>query len=215
MSTTTASTTTASTTTASTSTASPAPPAHSAERVSARDRLLEAADQLFYEEGVHTVGIDRVIERAGVAKATLYSTFGSKEGLVRAYLERRHESRRERLLRGLARYEAPRDKLLGVFDVLGELFAEPGYRGCAFVNASAESPAGSSVEQASDEYRGWVRSLLVQLARDAGAPQPETLARELHLLYDGASMSARMDHDPGAAAVAKATAAMLVDAALR
>jgi AcrR family transcriptional regulator len=188
---------------------------HSPERISARDRLLDAADELFYEEGVHSVGIDRVIERAGVAKATLYSTFGSKEGLVRAYLERRHESRRERLARGLARYGTPREKLLGVFDVLGELFAQPGYRGCAFVNASAESPAGSSVEQVSDEYRGWVRSLLVDLAREAGAPQPESLAREIHLLYDGASMSARMDHDPGAAAVAKATAAILVDAALR
>jgi AcrR family transcriptional regulator len=199
----------------STSTVGAAQQPHSPERISARDRLLDAADDLFYEEGVHSVGIDRVIERAGVAKATLYSTFGSKEGLVRAYLERRHESRRERLLRGLARYDTPRDRLLGVFDVLGELFAEPGYRGCAFVNASAESPAGSSVEQVSDEYRGWVRSLLVDLAREAGAPQPERLAREIHLLYDGASMSARMDHDPAAAAAAKATAAILVDAALR
>src|SRR5438552_16345010 len=93
-------------------------PAHSPERLSARNRLLEAADELFYEEGVHTVGIDRIIERAGVAKATLYSTFGSKEGLVRAYLEQRHQSRRRRIKRGLARYDTPRDKLLGIFDIL-------------------------------------------------------------------------------------------------
>src|ERR1700712_5209205 len=96
---------------------------------SARERLLAAADELFYEEGVHTVGIDRVIERAGVAKATLYTTFGSKDGLIRAYLERRHLRRQERITVGLARFDNPRDRLLGVFDVLGELAAEPGFRG--------------------------------------------------------------------------------------
>src|ERR1700760_2464814 len=83
---------------------------------SARDRLLAAADELFYAEAVHTVGIDRIIERAGVAKASLYSCFGSKDELVRAYLEGRQEIRRSRLLAGLERYEDPADRLLGVFD---------------------------------------------------------------------------------------------------
>jgi AcrR family transcriptional regulator len=92
---------------------------------------------------VHTVGIDRIIERAGVAKASLYSAFGSKDELVRAYLQGRHEARQARILSGLERFENPRDRLLGVFDVLAELTATPGFRGCAFYNASAESPAGS------------------------------------------------------------------------
>src|SRR6476620_2751318 len=110
------------------------------ERRSARERLLAAAEELFYEEGVNTVGIDRVIERAGVAKASLYACFGSKEELIRAYLEGRQARREERL----ARYETPRTRLLGVFDVMGELFAEPTFRGCAFVRASAEmKPDGS------------------------------------------------------------------------
>src|ERR1700712_3287820 len=87
------------------------------DRVSARERLLDAADELFYEEGVNTVGIDRVIERAGVAKATLYKTFGSKEELVRAYLARRHQRRSSRITAGIARYMEPRQRLLGVFDV--------------------------------------------------------------------------------------------------
>src|SRR5690349_3475722 len=103
-----------------------------ARRPSARDRLLAAADELFYAEGVHTVGIDRIIERAGVAKASLYSAFGSKEELVKAYLEGRHEIRRTRLLAGLQRFADPRERLLGVFDVLGELAGTPGFRGCAF-----------------------------------------------------------------------------------
>src|SRR4029453_18601690 len=102
-----------------------------ASRPSARERLLAAADELFYAEGVHTVGIDRVIERAGAAKASLYSTFGSKEGLVRAYLQGRHERRRARLLTGLERYHDPRERLLGVFDVLAETAAVPTFRGCA------------------------------------------------------------------------------------
>src|SRR3978361_39067 len=106
-------------------------PAPTASRPPARERLLDAANQLFYEEGVHTVGIDRIIERAGVAKASLYSAFGSKDELVRAYLEGRHEKRQARILAGLERFETPRDRLLGVFDVLAEIAASPEFRGCA------------------------------------------------------------------------------------
>ena len=185
----------------------------STARPSARDRLLAAANELFYTEGVHTVGIDRVIEQAGVAKASLYNTFGSKEELVRAYLEGRHANVAARITGALARYDTPRDRLLGVFDAQGELFAEPGFRGCAFASASAESPS-DAVEHAAADYRGWVRSLFTGLAREAGPPDPEGLARQLHLLYDGASLSARMDHDPSAAIAARAAAATLLDAAL-
>ena len=106
-----------------------------ANRSSARDRLLDAANELFYEEGVHTVGIDRVIERAGVAKATLYSTFGSKDELIRSYLDSRYAARKERIIKEVASHGTPRDRLLSVFDVLGESISNPGYHGCAFVNA--------------------------------------------------------------------------------
>src|SRR5579863_10664876 len=108
----------------------------SAARPTARERLLAAANELFYNEGVHTVGIDRVIERAGVAKASLYNTFGSKDELVRVYLEGRHAIVAARITRYIERYDGPRERLLGVFEAQGELFAEPGYRGCAFVSAS-------------------------------------------------------------------------------
>jgi AcrR family transcriptional regulator len=180
---------------------------------SARERLLTAANELFYAEGVHTVGIDRVIERAGVAKASLYNTFGSKDELVRVYLEGRHAIVAARISRYIERYDSPRERLLGVFEAQGELFAEPGYRGCAFVSASAESP-GEAVSHASDEYRGWVRGLLTGLAADAGAADPERLGRQLHMIYDGASLSARMDRDPAAAVAAREAAGVLLDAAL-
>jgi AcrR family transcriptional regulator len=185
-----------------------------APRPPARVRLLDAAEDLFYEEGVHSVGIDRVIERAGVAKATLYSTFGSKDELVRSYLERRNLIWRDLLTRELqARYDTPRERLLGVFDVLGESFAEPAFRGCAFVNASAEACPGGVVEAVADEARAWRRALLLRLAQHSGVADPESLARQLSLLYDGAMVAAGMDRDPGTARTARAIAVTLLDAA--
>lgn len=180
---------------------------------SPRERLLAAANELFYREGVHTVGIDRVIERAGVAKATLYSTFGSKDELIAAYLEARHNAMRERLRRAIDRRRSPRARLLAAFDVQADLAADESYRGCAFANATAESH-GSSADAAVARYRAWVRATFAELAADAGARDPATLARQLHLLWDGASASARMDHDPASARAAKSAASVLLDAAL-
>ena len=181
-----------------------------ARKPSARDRLLAAADELFYAEGVHTVGIDRIIERAGVAKASLYSSFGSKDELVKAYLEGRHVVRRARIMKGLERYDNPRDRLLGIFDVLAEIAASPDYRGCAFYNASAESGPGGVVEEVALANRAWTRGLFAELGRDAGAADPVTLADQLLILYDGSNVAARMDHSPAAAMLARSIAAGLL-----
>jgi AcrR family transcriptional regulator len=183
------------------------------ERRSARERLLSAADELFYEGGIHTVGIDRVIERAGVAKASLYDCFGSKEALIQAYLQLRHEARKARIGAVLAQCHGPRERLLGVFDALGGLISQPNYRGCAFARAVAESRPGSGVKSACDDARSWMRDLFAGLSRDAGAGEPQALAEQLMLLYDGASVSAQMD-GPGAAAAARAAAQHLLDAAV-
>ncbi|MDH6220375.1 TetR/AcrR family transcriptional regulator [Streptomyces pseudovenezuelae] len=185
-----------------------------AQTPTARERLLSAAGELFYAEGVQTVGIDRIIEHAGVAKASLYNTFGGKEQLILAYLESRHASVTGRLLRAIDRVEDPRERLLAVFEAQSELFAQPTYRGCAFVAASAEAKHGSAIEETTDTYRAAIRTLFTELARDAGAADPESLARQLHLLYDGGGLSARMDRDPSAGATARAAASVLIDAAL-
>src|SRR5262249_30179977 len=92
-------------------------------RLPARERLLAAAQELFYQEGVQSVGIDKIVERAGVAKASLYSNFKGKDDLVRAYLESRYEARRLAIETNLARHDAPRDKLLSVFDTMAEALA--------------------------------------------------------------------------------------------
>jgi AcrR family transcriptional regulator len=181
---------------------------------SARDRLLAAANQLFYEEGVRAVGIDRVIEQAGVAKASLYTAFGSKEELVRSYLQVRHAARRARLERKLAGYATPREKLLGVFDLLAEVTREESFRGCAFLRADAETLPGSAVKEMCDVSRGWLRGVLIDLAREAGAPDPGRLAAQLSLLYDGVMVAVQMDGNHAAAIEARTLAGDLVAAAL-
>jgi AcrR family transcriptional regulator len=183
-------------------------------RRSARDRLLDAANDLFYREGIQTVGIDRIVEHAGVAKATLYNTFGSKEKLVQAYLENRHAGTTKRLLAAVAGHTDPRERLLAVFDAQGELFAQDTFRGCAFVTASAEAPRGGLVEQAADDYRADIRELLTTLGAEAGAADPVQLGRVLQLIYDGAGLGARMDRDPSTALAARTAAAQLLDAAV-
>ena len=185
----------------------------SSARRTARERLLAAAGELFYEEGVQSVGIDKVIERAGVAKASLYDNFKGKDDLVRAYLDARYEARRTAIGAQLARHEAPRDKLLSVFDAMAEAFAKPNYRGCAFLRASAEMPADASGREVCRDARRWTRELLSGLAKEAGAVNPDALASQLLLLYDGAAASAQMDRDPAAAAAAKAAAVLLINAA--
>jgi AcrR family transcriptional regulator len=184
-------------------------------RASARERLLAAADDLFYAEGVQTVGIDRIIERAGVAKASLYNVFRSKEELVAAYLASRHERTTGRLAEAIERYTDPHQKILAVFDAQAELFEQPDFNGCAFTAASAEAPAGGLVEHAADAFRAWIRAMFTTLAEQAGVSDPITLGRQLHLLYDGAGLAARMDHrDPEIAPSVRDAAEALLDAAL-
>ena len=184
-------------------------------RRSARQRLLDAANELFYREGTQTVGIDRIIEHAGVAKASLYNTFGSKEELVRAYLENRHARTTDRLTAAVDEYTDPVQRLLAVFEAQGRIFAQPDFRGCAFISASAEAPPGGLVEQAADDYRNDIRELFIRLARDAGVADPAKLGHQLHLIYDGAGISARMDRDPSAAVAARAAAAALLETELK
>lgn len=178
-----------------------------------RERLLAAAADLFYQEGIRSVGIGRLLERAGVAKASLYDTFGSKDELVAAYLRDRHDTMRERFERAVARRRAPRAKLLAPFDVQAEFSADSTYRGCAFANATAEShPA--SVDTAASDYRKWIRKTFADLAAEAGAADPSMLAIQLHALWDGVAQSLQMDHDPAVVHAAREAAAALLDAAL-
>jgi AcrR family transcriptional regulator len=183
-------------------------------KLSARERLLASANELFYNEGVQSVGIDRVIEHAGVAKASLYNSFGSKEELVHAYLLERQATTTARVTAAIEAEEDPRAKVLAVFESQARSQRRPGFRGCAFVAASAESKPGGLVEEATRGYRDWFRNLFTRLATDAGAKHPETLGHQLQLLYDGAASSGNLDHDASAADNARAAAEVLLGASL-
>lgn len=188
---------------------------NAASPLSARDRLLVAADELFYSEGVHVVGVDRIVERAGVAKASLYSIFGSKDELVRAYLENHLRQRQRGIGKILAAHNTPRGRLLGIFAELEGALEGSEFRGCRFISAGAEARPGDKSEVVADEYRAWLRSLFTELAEAAGATDAKAVGRQLALLYDGAAVAARMDRDRrGAANAVHAAAAALLDAAI-
>jgi AcrR family transcriptional regulator len=180
-------------------------------RRTAKQRLLDAADDLFYREGIHTVGIDRVIAHAGVAKGSLYYSFTGKDELVHDYLSYRHARWSERVTAGIEAHADPRARILAVYDVLGNLFAQPDYRGCAFMNATAEAAPDSVEAQAATAFRAWVHNLFLDLATDVEARDPRHLADTLVLLYDGAVATAQMDKTPEAARIARRTAELVLD----
>ena len=185
------------------------------KRAPARDRLLAAADELFYAEGVHVVGVDRIVARAGVTKASLYNTFGSKDGLVRAYLENHFSRRQRRVAKILAEHTTPRARLLAVFDEVEGMLSGSAFRGCRFISAAAESAPGEAGEVVAEQYRAWLWSLFTELAEAAGATDAKQVGRQLFLLYDGAAVAARMDDDRAAAAKAVRSAVMaLLEAAI-
>jgi AcrR family transcriptional regulator len=161
-------------------------PEQTAKRPSPRERLLAASDELFYRDGVHSTGIDAVIEKAGVAKGSLYYIFGGKDELVAAYLRGRLETWRQAVEAAQASAADPDAKILAVFDAIADYVSLPGYRGCPFHNAAAEVPAGEAQQMAIKEYRTWLRQSFLQLAADTGVSDSEALADALIVLYDGA-----------------------------
>jgi AcrR family transcriptional regulator len=187
-----------------------------AERTSAaRQRILDTAFRLFYAKGIRAVGVDLIIAESRVAKATFYKHFPAKDDLVVAYLDKVDGVWTGQLKAAAAAAgEAPAEQLVGLFDALGTACRRDGYRGCAFINAAAESQPGTPVHERTVAHKqsvlGWVRGL----AADAGAADPDGLARSLVLLLDGGLADGALAADPGAAVAARRTAQLLVAAAL-
>jgi AcrR family transcriptional regulator len=188
-------------------------PVPSTRPTPARDRLIAAANELFYAEGINTVGVDRIIEHAGVSRASFYNNFESKEQLIHTYLLGRHEATTTRLSDAIAAHDDPRQKILSVFDVQADIFRQPDFNGCAFQAASTEAPAGGAVIADAAAFRHWMRTMFIDLAGLVGAADPAQLGRQLHVLYDGAGLTARMDHDAGITLATRAAVDVLLDAA--
>jgi AcrR family transcriptional regulator len=186
-----------------------------AKRPSPRERLLAASDELFYRDGVHSTGIDAVIEKAGVGKGSLYYIFGGKDELVAAYLRGRLENWRQRVEAAQAGAHDPDAKILALFDAIADYVSLPEYRGCPFHNAAAEAPAGEAQQLPITEYRTWLRRSFLRLAADTGVADSEALAEALIVLYDGALATAGAPEFARTAALTAKRIARLTLAAAR
>ncbi|MET9434811.1 TetR/AcrR family transcriptional regulator [Streptomyces sp. NPDC006551] len=177
-------------------------------------KLLEAAEALFDERGVQAVGMDAIRTASGVSLKRLYQLFPSKDHLVWAVLKRRDSAVREAIAaHGAARATTPHERALAVFDYLGDWFADPGFRGCAFINTFGEM-GGISADVA-DIARGHKRALRQYFAEQTDAlGAPQELADQLAILANGAMAVAGISGSAEPAAQAKSAAKTLLDAAL-
>jgi AcrR family transcriptional regulator len=179
----------------------------------ARERILETAYELFSHRGVHDVGIDELIERAGVAKATLYRHFPSKDDLVLAFLEQREQLWTYGWVEAEARRrgETPEEQLLAIFDLFDEWFHRDDFEGCSFVNvllefANLDHPIG----RASADYLENIRSVVRTLALEARLRDPHTFALSWHILMKGSIVQAA-EGDRDAAKRAQALGRLLIE----
>lgn len=181
-----------------------------------RDRLLLAAGELFYDQGITATGVDAVVQAAGVTKPTLYAQFGSKSGLVAAVLRRRHGERRAELEAILEPVPAE-SRPLAVFTWLQEYYGTRGGRGCAFLNAAAELTADDAAARAVVRAeKAWLLALLVDCCAGAGCRDAAALGSQLLLLVDGVAGRAVVDGPAAARAAAgeaRRAAAVLLAAA--
>jgi AcrR family transcriptional regulator len=180
-------------------------------RTSARDQILASAVELFVHNGIRAVGIDAVIEHSGVTRSALYREFPSKDGLVAEVLRRRDLAWRDWFRTSVfGATDDPAERLLAVFDALESWFAQPDFRGSPFINVRAEliGEEHPALTAAADHVRR-VRECLTDLATQAGAPDPPTLAAQLQQLMKGAIVMAQ-EHEPRAAELARRSARTLL-----
>ena len=182
-----------------------------------REHLIDTAIALFSERGYHASGIDTILEKAGVSKKTLYRHFRSKDELILAALKKYDGVFRNDVMRQVeARADAPRDRLLALFDVAAEWFAQDVFFGCMFINAIGEySRPDTPIRRACQEFKALMRRYIEDLCSEMGASDPAGLADELALLFEGATVTAQVSQGGArAAAVAKSAAAILIDHAM-
>ncbi|MFB9659754.1 TetR/AcrR family transcriptional regulator [Glycomyces mayteni] len=181
-------------------------------KTSMRERLIEAAMQLFYASGLRAVSVDKVIEAASTTKVTFYRHFKGKDDLVVAYLERRAAIEREGIGAAVAHGGGdPQAVMRLISEALAVITCEPGFRGCPFINAAAEYPdPDSSVRKAVAEHRRWCKDAFADLVAPL-TPDPAAAADDLMLLRDGAMVAGYLDAPEAVAASFLRTATAVLD----
>lgn len=173
---------------------------------STRDRLVEAAFEIFGRNGFHAVGLDRILDEVGVSKQTFYNHFESKDELILAVLDRRHQLQSQwwTTLLNASGGNDPRKKLYALFDVLDAWFNEPDWRGCIFMTAAAEFPSPTDLaHQKAAEHTRKFQDYLQYLATLAGADDPKSLAEQLAVLLDGVISYRHVTADPRSCAIGR------------
>ncbi len=187
---------------------------HNTQKGTAREHILAVASELFYKQGIRSVGVDTIVAEAGVAKMSFYNHFKSKDLLVEEYIRRRDGWWRNWLQTTVERLAtSPREQALAIFDALGERFNNPAYRGCAFINVLTE--LGNEPEhpayQAALEHKQQVLAYIQGLLEAVGVADPPHLARQFMLLLDGALVTAGREGTTEAAGLARQIATQLLE----
>jgi AcrR family transcriptional regulator len=184
-------------------------------RDGARERVLAAAYELFSRQGTRNVGIDAIVARSGVAKMSLYRHFPTKQDLVAAFLARREEMWTLDWLKAdvYRRASRPGERLLAIFDVFNDWFPTAAFDGCSFINVLLEYPSGHPTRGQAADYLSNIRSILKELARDAGIEDVTTFADTWHIMMKGSIVAAcEGNHD--AAREIKVAAGLYLDSCL-
>jgi AcrR family transcriptional regulator len=178
----------------------------------ARERILDASYELFSQRGIRGVGVNEVIERAGVATATLYRHFPSKDELVLAFLLLREQRWTKDFVEAgaVSRGAGPEEQLLAIFDVFEEWFQREDFEACSFINVLLEMGPEHSAGAASVWHLEQIRSIVRRLAEEAGLRDIETFARSWHILMKG-SIIAATEGDTHAAQLGKSIARLLIE----
>jgi AcrR family transcriptional regulator len=164
-----------------------------------RDRLLEAATELFYAQGLRAVSADKIIERVGTTKVTFYRHFRTKDDLIVAYLEQNAAIERHGVGEAIAKADGDVDTAFRfIGEEIGKAACSPGFRGCAFINAAAEYPdPESSVRRVVDTHRAWYWTTFDQLIAPLDLPDQATATETLLLLRDGAMIAGYLGDPSG------------------
>ena len=178
----------------------------------ARQRILETAERLFYAEGVRSVGIDRIIAEAEVAKMTLYNHFSSKDDLILSVLQYREEKVNEMFARSMERHvKKGMDRLEAFFAALKDWFESPVFRGCSFINAAVElADASHPASMFAAEHKRRFHQMLNEIIAEAAGAKATSVAPAIGVLVEGAIVTAVVEGNLNAADVARDAALMLV-----
>ncbi len=184
--------------------------------VSKREELVEKALQVFYSNGFHATGMDKLVAETGISKTSMYKHFRTKEELILATLRLRDEQFRNMVIRRVeALADTPRARLLAFFDVLVEWLESDAFKSCMFIKASSEfQEANHPIHRFSAEHKRMLRDSMQELAEEAGAPDPAALARRLMMLKEGAIITAHLHGADGVGEDARTAASTLITDAL-